>query len=63
MRSLKQQWPTTEGNYAGIDMTDVSRSFTTDKWEKLKPVGGHAYVYLFNTGHTVRYDIGQRQPY
>jgi hypothetical protein len=29
----------------GIDVTDVSRSFTTDEWEKLKTVGGHAYVY------------------
>jgi hypothetical protein len=28
-----------------IDVTDVSRNFTSDEWEKLKQVGGHTYVY------------------
>jgi hypothetical protein len=28
-----------------VDVTDVSRSFTSDEWEKLKQVGGHTYVY------------------
>jgi hypothetical protein len=29
----------------GIDVTDVTRNFTSDEWEKLKLVGGHTYVY------------------
>jgi hypothetical protein len=29
----------------GVDVTDVSRNFTSDEWEKLKLVGGHTYVY------------------
>ena len=29
----------------GVDVTDVSRNFTSDEWEKLKIVGGHTYVY------------------
>ena len=28
----------------GVDVTDVSRNFTSDEWEKLKHVGGHTYV-------------------
>ena len=29
----------------GVDVTDVSRSFTSDEWDKLRVVGGHTYVY------------------
>ena len=29
----------------GIDVTDVTRSFTSDEWDKLRSCGGHAYVY------------------
>ncbi len=29
----------------GVDVTDVSRNYTVDKWAKLKDVGGHTYVY------------------
>ena len=28
-----------------IDVTDMSRNFTSDEWEKLKLVGGHTYIY------------------
>jgi hypothetical protein len=30
----------------GVDVTDISRNFTSDEWEKLKLVGGHTYIYL-----------------
>jgi hypothetical protein len=29
----------------GVDVTDVSRNYTSEEWEKLKQVGGHTYVY------------------
>ena len=29
----------------GINVTDVTRSFTSDEWDKLRSCGGHAYVY------------------
>ena len=29
----------------GIDVTDVTRSFTSDEWDKLRSCGGQAYVY------------------
>jgi hypothetical protein len=29
----------------GINVADISRNFTSDKWEKLKAVGGHSYIY------------------
>ena len=29
----------------GIDLTDVSCNFSTDEWEKLTTVGGHAHLY------------------
>ena len=28
-----------------VDVTDVTRNFTGEEWEKLKAVGGHTYVY------------------
>ena len=32
-------------NMNGVDVTDVSRNFTSDEWNKLKACGGHTYVY------------------
>ena len=29
----------------GVDVTDISRNFTSAEWEKLKAVGGHTYIY------------------
>ena len=29
----------------GIDVTDVTRNFTSDEWDKLRACGGHTYVY------------------
>ena len=29
----------------GVDVTDVTRNFTSDEWDKLRAVGGHTYVY------------------
>ena len=29
----------------GVDVTDVTRNFTADDWDKLCVVGGHTYVY------------------
>ena len=29
----------------GVDVTDVTRNFTADDWDKLRSVGGHTYVY------------------
>ena len=29
----------------GVDVTDVTRNFTADDWDKLRAVGGHTYVY------------------
>ena len=29
----------------GVDVTDVTRSFTSDDWDKLRACGGHTYVY------------------
>jgi hypothetical protein len=29
----------------GVDVTDVTRNYTSDEWEKLKVCGGHTYVY------------------
>ena len=29
----------------GVDVTDVTRNFTTDDWDKLRACGGHTYVY------------------
>jgi hypothetical protein len=29
----------------GVDVTDVTRNFTSDDWDKLRAVGGHTYVY------------------
>ena len=29
----------------GVDVTDVTRSFTSDDWDKLRSCGGHSYVY------------------
>ena len=28
----------------GVDVTDISRNFTSDEWEKLRACGGHTYV-------------------
>jgi hypothetical protein len=28
----------------GVDVTDISRNFTSDKWDKLRACGGHTYV-------------------
>lgn len=28
----------------GVDVTDVSRNFTSDEWDKLRACGGHTYV-------------------
>jgi hypothetical protein len=28
----------------GVDVTDVTRNFTADDWDKLRAVGGHTYV-------------------
>lgn len=28
----------------GVDVTDTSRNFTSDEWDKLRACGGHAYV-------------------
>jgi hypothetical protein len=27
------------------DVTDVTRNYTSDEWDKLRQVGGHTYVY------------------
>ena len=32
-------------NMNGVDVTDVSRNFTSEEWDKLKACGGHTYVY------------------
>jgi hypothetical protein len=29
----------------GVDVTDVTRNFTSDDWDKLRACGGHTYVY------------------
>jgi hypothetical protein len=29
----------------GVDVTDVTRNFTSDDWDKLRACGGHSYVY------------------
>ena len=29
----------------GVDVTDVSRNYSSEEWEKLKQFGGHTYVY------------------
>ena len=29
----------------GVDVTDVTHNYTSDKWDKLRSVGGHTYVY------------------
>lgn len=29
----------------GVDVTDVTRNFSSDEWDKLQAVGGHMYVY------------------
>ena len=29
----------------GVDVTDITRNFTSDEWDKLRAVGGHTYVY------------------
>ena len=34
-----------KANMNGVDVTDVTRNFTSEEWEKLKAVGGHTYVY------------------
>jgi hypothetical protein len=39
----------------GVDVSDIHRNYTSDEWEKLRVVGGHAYIaqrreYLQNRG-------------
>jgi hypothetical protein len=29
----------------GVDVTDVTRNFTSEDWDKLRACGGHTYVY------------------
>ena len=29
----------------GVDVTDVTRNFNADDWDKLRAVSGHTYVY------------------
>jgi hypothetical protein len=29
----------------GVDVTDVTRNYTSDEWDKLRQVGGHTFVY------------------
>ena len=29
----------------GVDVTDVTRNFTADDWDKLRTIGGHTYVH------------------
>ena len=45
----------------GVDVTDISRNFTSDEWDKLRACGGHAYVtqrreYLSGGRHGGRSD-------
>lgn len=30
---------------SGVDVTDVTCSYTPDEWDKLRQAGGHTYVY------------------
>jgi hypothetical protein len=46
----------------GVDVTDVTRNYTSDEWDKLRQVGGHTYVYQrreFLSGRTGRGDRGR----
>lgn len=44
----------------GVDVSDIHRNFTSDKWDKLKLVGGHTYIYqrrdYLNNRGSGRYD-------
>jgi hypothetical protein len=45
-----------------VDVTDVTRNYTLDEWDKLRQVGGHTYVYQhreFLSGRTGRGDRGR----
>lgn len=47
----------------GVDVTDVSRNYTSEEWDKLRQVGGHTYVYQrrdFLNGRTGRGERGGR---
>jgi hypothetical protein len=47
----------------GVDVTDVTRNYTSDEWDKLKQVGGHTYVYQrreFLSGRSGRGERGGR---
>lgn len=47
----------------GVDVTDVTRNYTPDEWDKLRQVGGHTYVYQrreFLSGRSGRGERGGR---